>query len=59
MKDYLVSVYFAGDREIKIKAKNKREAIKKAKAKITKINPLTLIHRDYPGNKPDIDAEQY
>jgi len=59
MKNYLVSVYFTGDREIKVKAKNKREALKKVRVKIAKINALTLIHRNYPGNKPDIDAEEY
>lgn len=59
MKNYLVSVYFTGDREFKVKAKNKREAIKKAKVRIAKINSLSLIHKFYPGNKPDIDADEY
>ena len=57
MKTFEVEIYFDSVL-IKVKAKNKREAKKKAMARLKKKNPINFIYRRWPELKRDIYIEE-
>ena len=57
LKDYVADVELACI-EIRVKAKNQREAKKKVKAALKKKNPIGLIKRSWPDNKECIYIDE-
>lgn len=53
---YIVTVSFSTV-ELRVSAKNKTEAKKKALEKLSKKNPVKFIHRLWPGNRKDIGVD--
>ena len=45
--------------EIRVIAKNRTEARKKALARLKNKNPLNLIKREWPSNKKDISVDEF
>lgn len=58
MKDFNVLIDFSPI-EIKVKAKNKREAKKKGIAKLRRMNPISLVKKQWPSNRRDIEIEDW
>lgn len=44
--------------EVNVSAKNQTEARKKAIERLSKKNPVTMIHRNWPDNKKDISIDE-
>lgn len=56
MKPYTVSIEL-DTVEVRVYAKNKRDAKKKALAKLNRKKPTSMIRKSWPGNNREIDVE--
>jgi len=56
MKTFNVNVEF-GNAEFRISAKNKREARKKAVARLKRMTAFSVVHKAWPSNRKEIDIE--